>query len=269
MNCDQVIPLLSAYYDGELPSVESAGVADHVASCSGCASRLESLQHLKGLVHRSPAPPVPTKIVNRVEAALRNETKVVNQPTFSRRQQLAMVVLATAAAFLGIMVWLSRRGSRHDHHEMAATYGEFLDAYAAGKNDAPQVLVNRFQGKPIKVQEASYVLKHDSVARPTLLANHEATNRYLLKMPDCDCVATVYACEGKTSLVLFEHDGEHPEWFGKRSMTRTECAGKSCCLVPLDGSMVATWKANGGYITAVGIRDEAQLEQLIGELVKS
>jgi len=266
MNCEQIIPLLSAYYDGELPSDDSARVADHVASCSNCARRVESLQRLSALMHRSPTPAAPVTIANRVEAALRNEPKVVNRPTLSRRQQLAIVVLATAAAFLGIMVWLSGRGFHHDHHEMAATYGEFLDAYAAGKNNAPQILVNRFQGKPINVQEASYVLKRNSVARPTLLANHEATNRYLLKMPDCDCVATIYSCQGKTSLVLFEHDKEHIDWFGDRSVTRMECAGKSCCLVNVNGSLAATWKVKDGYVTAIGVDDQTQLEQLIGEL---
>src|SRR5262245_26763239 len=119
MNCEQVIPLLSTYYDGELPSVDSARVADHVASCSGCAGRLESLQRLSAMVQRSPIPAASTTIINRVEAALRNETKVINQPTFSRRRQLVMVVLATAAVFLGIIVWLGGHSSRHDHREMA------------------------------------------------------------------------------------------------------------------------------------------------------
>src|SRR5262249_57896776 len=100
MNCEQVIPLLSAYHDGELPSVDSTRVADHLASCSNCARRVESLQRLSALVHRSPTPAAPATIVNRIEAALRNEPKVVNRRAFSRRQQLVMVGLATAALFL-------------------------------------------------------------------------------------------------------------------------------------------------------------------------
>jgi hypothetical protein len=178
-------------------------------------------------------------------------------------------ILATAAVFAGIVIWQFGGRPGHNHREMAAAFGDFVDAYAQGKNEAPQMLVSLFQGKPIDVQNASLVLKHESVARPTLLAKHEVADRYLLRMHDCDCVETIYTCEGKTSLVLLEHEKEHPEWFGKRPMARTECAGKSCCLVELNGSLVATWQIDGKYVTAFGLRDKLQLEELMNELGKS
>ena len=269
MNCEQVIPLLSAFHDGELPSAQRAPVAEHVSSCGDCARRLESLQRLSALVQRSPTPPTPKGLLERVERVIGDNNAIANRPPFSYRRRVVAALLATAAAFIGIGVWQFAWGPGHDHQEMAATYGRFLDAYAAGAKDAPQILVSRYHGQPIDVQNAAHVLKRDSVARPTLLAKHEVADRFLLRMPDCDCVGTVYSCEGQTSLVLFEHEQEHPEWFGKRPMTRTECAGKPCCLVELNGSLVATWKVNGGYVTAVGVRDVAQLEQLMGELASS
>lgn len=272
MNCEQVVPLLSAFYDDEMSSDQRAPVADHVSSCPDCSRRLDSLKGLSALVQRSPIPATPRSLPGKVESAIAQSEKtesLVSRPSSPYRSRIVFALAVTAAAFMGIIFWQAGWYPRAHHQEMAATFGRFLDAYAASKDEAPQILVSRFQGKSINVQFASQVLKHESVARPTLLAKNEVASRYMLQMPDCDCVATVYSCEGKTSLVLLEHDKEHTEWFGTRPMDRTQCAGKSCCLVTLDGSMVATWKVKDGYVTAVGVHDMVQLEQLMGELVSS
>jgi len=272
MNCEQVKPLLSAFYDDELVPDQRASIAEHVSSCPDCARRLESLKSLSVLVQRSPIPPTPKGLFDKLQlatAASSNPSVLVRQPSFAYGPTWVMALLATAAVIVGFVLWQVGWRAHHYHPEVAAAYGQFLDAFADGKSDAIQILVDRYQGKAIDVQRASHVLKHSSVAPPTLLANHEVTGRYELRMPDCDCVATVYACEGKTSLVLLEHDREHSEWLGNRSMTRTTCAGKSCCLVPLNGSMLASWRENSGHVTVVGVRDETQLEQLIGDLAKT
>ena len=192
---------------------------------------------------------------------------LLQRPAPPRRKLLAAALLVTAATFIGLVTMRYLPIHANSQGDMAAVYGRFLDAYSAGTDDAPQVLVKHYQGKPINVQTAARVLKHNSVAPPTLLAKHHIAERFHLRMPNCDCVETVYTCEGKTSLVLFEYDKEHSDWFDARPSVQSECRGKSCCLVQLNDRLAATWPVNGGYVTAVGVRDVDELGTLMDELM--
>src|SRR6266481_842610 len=142
MNCDQVKPLLSAFHDGELSSDQCAMVADHVSSCDDCAARVMSFQSLSALVQRSTTRPPAAELLEKVQAAISVDRALVNRTaSFSYRRNVIAAILATAAAFTGIIVWQFAGRPSHDHGEMAAAFGDFLDAYSEGKNDAPEILV--------------------------------------------------------------------------------------------------------------------------------
>jgi hypothetical protein len=64
-------------------------------------------------------------------------------------------------------------------------------------------------------------------------------------------------------LVLFEHDDEETEWFGDRPSNMATCGDKECCLVNLDESIAATWRRGSRWVTAVGVRDEAEVSELV------
>lgn len=149
---------------------------------------------------------------------------------------------------------------------MVRAFRQFLAAYERGEATAVEVLPTKYEGKLVNDAAASSALKRQTVARPVVLANHEITKRYLLKMPCCECVETIYSCNGKTSFVLLEHEKEQADWFDARPMVRAECRGKACCMIQLKGSLAATWPVDGGFVTVVGVRDVVELESLVDEL---
>ena len=268
MNCTEVISLLSPFHDGELTPEVRRGVADHVASCAECSKRLESIRRLSNLVESSPVPPVPGTLLQRIKRTLAGRDQPTAGSWLDPRSRRAMTALAAVAAAViaGLIVWQLAFGPSHSHEEMVRAFGEFLDAYEQGESSAVDVLVRKYQGTLVNEAGATSALKRATVARPIVLAEHEVAQRYLLKMPCCDCVQTNYAASSKISFVLFEHEKDQAEWFHSRPMIRAACHGKACCLVQLKGGLAATWPVDGGYVTVVGVRDVTELERLVQEL---
>jgi anti-sigma factor RsiW len=52
--CEEVIPLLDAYHDGELSGAEESLVSSHLVSCSTCPSRLKEIENLIGSLQGLP-----------------------------------------------------------------------------------------------------------------------------------------------------------------------------------------------------------------------
>ena len=50
MKCKQVLRRIEAYFDGELPSGERAGMEEHLRSCPSCSRELQVLRSLSSLV---------------------------------------------------------------------------------------------------------------------------------------------------------------------------------------------------------------------------
>jgi len=268
MNCNEVIPLLSPFHDGELAPDERRAVADHVATCAACSQKLGSIRRLSDLVESSPVAEAPGTLLPSIERSLAERTPFWNwfQFSHSRRSAVAALLATAAVLVVGLMVWQIAGAPSHSHEEMVRVFGEFLDAFEEGETSAVDVLARKYQGTLVSEAAATSALKRATVARPIVLGWHAVAQRYLLKMPCCDCVQTNYAFSGKTSFVLFEHEKEQAEWFHARPMIRAECHGKTCCLVQLKDGLAATWPVDGGYVTAVGVHDVTELERLVKEL---
>jgi len=268
MNCNDVIPLLSPFHDGQLPQGEHRVVAEHVAACAACSKKLESIRRLSDLVESTPAPDVPGTLLAKIERSLDSDVGLAPASWFSPRSRggVAALVACTAAILGGLMVWQISHGPSHSHEEMVRVFGEFLDSYEVRPASALELLAQRYQGTLISEAAATSALKRPTIARPVILASHQVAKRYLLKMPCCDCVQTIYAKNGETSIVLFEHEKEQTDWFHARPLIRTECRGKACCLVQLKDCLAATWPVDGGYVTALGIGDVGELDKLVEEL---
>jgi hypothetical protein len=268
MNCHEVIPLLSTFHDGEFAPDKRRAIAEHIASCTACSQRLESMRRLSDLVAATPAPATPGDMLHKIENSLATASiSLWNWSSFSvSRRSVVAAMLATATALIAGLIFWQFFSQPHDHREMVRVFGEFLDAYEQGRPDAEDLLAQKYHGGLITEAEATATLKRKTVARPIVLANHKVSKRYLLKMPCCDCVQTIYSREGITSFVLFEHEKEQTEWFNARPMIRAECRGKTCCLVQLSGAVAATWPVDGGFVTAIGLRDVAEFGNLVDEL---
>ena len=266
MNCNEVIPLLSSFHDDELAPEQRRAVADHIVSCPACSQKLESLRRLSDLVETTPTPEAPGTLVTRIERSLNERVPIWAWRSNLPRSAVAAALGIAAVVLVGLTIWKFTTGPSHSHEEMVRVFGEFLDAYEQGQASAVEVLPRKYQGTLVSEAAATSALKRETVARPIVLANHRATKRYVLKMPCCDCVETIYAREGTTSFVVFEHEKEQTEWFNRRPMIRSECRGKACCMVQLKRGLAATWPVDGGFVTVVGIGDVSELGHLVDEL---
>jgi anti-sigma factor RsiW len=74
MTCEQFQDRLTAFSLGELEPHEAVAAREHVARCSGCASRALLDRQLTALV-RSTALPAPDTVRHRIMTALRNEAQ--------------------------------------------------------------------------------------------------------------------------------------------------------------------------------------------------
>jgi hypothetical protein len=267
MNCHEAIPLLSSFHDGELASSQRHEIAAHIASCAACSQRLDSIRRLSDLVESTPVPETPGSLVHRIEKSLAASAPIWTWWQFGLSRWSAVAAMLTAVAVLvcGLVVF-QFTSPLHDHEEMVRVFGEFLTAFEGGRPDAEDILPQTYHGKLVTEAEATSALKRKTVARPVVFAKHQVASRYLLKMPCCDCVQSIYARDGQTSFVLFEHEKEQSEWFDARPMIRTECRGKLCCLVQLKNGLAATWPVEGGFVTVVGVDDVAELGSIVDEL---
>jgi len=268
MNCNEVIPLLSPFHDGELTPDEHRAIVVHIASCAACSQKLESIRRLSDLVETTPTPEAPSTLLTKLEQSLDSLAPRRRWFKLGPAQSRAAAALLAAAAVVAVCVtvWKISSAPSHSHEEMVRVFNEFLDSYEQGNPSTEELLARRYDGTLVNEAAATAALKRKTVAPPVVLANHRVTKRYVLKMPCCDCVETIYARDGTTSFVLFEHEKEQSEWFNTRPMVRAECRGKACCMVQLKGSLAATWPVEGGFVTIVGVRDVSELGDLIEEL---
>lgn len=93
---------------------------------------------------------------------------------------------------------------------------------------------------------------------------YSVDSTYVMKMPCCTCVQCLCTRSDGSTIAIFEHDDEEAkEWFGDRPEMSANCNGKQCMLVELDDRIAASWKHDKRHFTVVGLRDVAELTNLV------
>ena len=260
MQCLEVIELLSAYYDGELPSDKSATVADHVAVCANCAEELETLHKLSDLTMKLDQPSPPRHAWQRIDAQLnRSQPTVVSVPRASRKTLLA----ATALLLVGLSWIAYTQWHAHEHHHLAMNFGNFLDTFQHAPDEAQRVLMKNYVGVPVEIPDAIRELKYRPVVADGLPADYEPAQAYLLRMPCCRCLEACYHRKDGGMICVFEHDEDQAVWFGDRPTSSKVCSGKPTRLVQVDGCLAATWQHQRHHITVIGAKDAAEVSRLV------
>jgi anti-sigma factor RsiW len=140
---------LSAYADSSLPELESVAVADHVASCASCRSRLGDLRWLKEAVRSTARPAVASE-------AFRARLLAAATRSRRRRRGLRLGALATGlAAVLAASIFVppvvrERRAmaeligdhvgitvTREEAFDIAGNDARSLERWFTGKIDFP------------------------------------------------------------------------------------------------------------------------------------
>jgi anti-sigma factor RsiW len=105
MFCDDVLETIELIAAGEM--APSPRMADHLASCQGCAAALASARHVDALLRSRAAPPAPPQFSSRVMSRLR-------RARWRSEQMLDWgfnIALALAGAFVVMGLWMVMRQS--------------------------------------------------------------------------------------------------------------------------------------------------------------
>jgi anti-sigma factor (TIGR02949 family) len=114
VSCREVVALLDAFLDGELPPEEVFDVEQHLSTCDTCAERERFESAVRGSLKRAAYADRPSVgFEARLAGALRAERERVldfgNRPPEARQRRTAVLPLFLAAATtFGFVMWLNR-----------------------------------------------------------------------------------------------------------------------------------------------------------------
>lgn len=273
MKCSETQEQLSAYHDGELTSEIREAVAAHIANCEACASQLAEFESYTDTFSQLPQPEVSPTVWAGISKELEHDSV---DPTVERsrsaepgrRSWLTVGRLAVAASVLlvlGLGSWMAHHSGHSDSHhaEFAMTMDHYLKTLANDPDEAEQFLLDKYDGQTIDPEDALRLVGYRPAVASGLPGNYTLASTSVMKMPCCTCVKAVCKRQDGSTLVLFEHDDEDTQWFGERASSMATCGDKECCLVDLDSSIAATWKRGSRWVTAVGVRDTAEVSNLV------
>ena len=105
--CDQSLGHLSPYLDDALPAAEHSAMAAHLAACSACRARLETLRALKHSIARLPSREEPPGAVRAHIDAIR-----LSERAPRRRWSVLSAAVAVAAAAVFVVIHHNDHGAQ-------------------------------------------------------------------------------------------------------------------------------------------------------------
>ena len=92
LRCEEVLDVLEAYVDGDLPTAEEIRVRAHLGSCSSCTAELALAQAIQRELRALPVPDCPPEVLRKVAPFTRPERRTARP----FRSALAAAMLAAA-----------------------------------------------------------------------------------------------------------------------------------------------------------------------------
>jgi anti-sigma factor (TIGR02949 family) len=113
MRCDEVLPRLDAYVDGELAEPERKQLRDHVADCPECGPEATALERLRqGIRQAAPIYRAPAGLRSQIRSALRREAAATSRaarPAPGWLAYAASILLAVAVGSGGTLLITGER----------------------------------------------------------------------------------------------------------------------------------------------------------------
>ena len=267
MNCSDVEPLLSDYYDGELAPDASQRVATHLENCASCADELSAFERLSQLASQdAPGHSPPDDLWNQIRAKL--DAPISSPPTQPARRwhdgnvrrlaAAAAVLLAVGIGLLARQVWFSGSPSQ----QLAADFGRYLSQFDENPQQAQRLLLASFDGEAVDLKAASARPDAWLVLSKGLPAGYSLDVGYRLKLPCCDCRQTLIKRADGGALALFQHDGQSGD-FGDSSSGQCSCDEACACISRVDSRLAVSWQQGDRHLTLVGARDKQEVQQFI------
>lgn len=268
MNCSEIQERLSEFHDSELPPNEAAQFAAHLADCTSCAEELASFDQLSGLSRRLTDPPVPAEMWDELRLKLDTSNKprtVIPQifPAFVLTRRFALAASMLVVVGIGVFTFLHSH-SEHDH--LAMNFAHYLEEFDESPDNAQQILLAKYNGQPITLEEATNVLGYEPLAAKGLPPGCSLDKAYLLNMPCCTCAQVVCKNEAGQSIAIFEHDIDQPVWFGDNPSVECLCHEIPTNVVQVGDRLAASWKEGQRYVTVIGAKDLDEVTDFVAHL---
>jgi hypothetical protein len=270
MNCADAQTLLSAYFDGELSEASELELRDHLRQCARCSAELDSFRQLSTLAHGLYTPQTPDSIWRQLEVRLDEDDLPLSSTSKKHSSYMAARLLVLAATLLvavGLGWFTYETWFGHGERDaFAAEFGHYLEAFHRDPEMAQEMLIAKYDGVAVDSTQAIQLVGYRPATANATHNEFRVKSTHVLKMPCCTCVQTVCERADGSTVVIFEHDDENPEWFGDRRETTAHCSGKRCRLFDIQDQIAASWKMGGRHITAIGVRDAGEVSHLVSWL---
>jgi len=281
MICGDVEKLMSGYLDDELSGKTLEMVSQHLTVCESCAAEISEFRKISLHMNEIPQPNVPPSVWSGIVAQLPDAgptagplERPVQQPLQSidkqrpRRGLQRSVLAASILLLLGVGIWRARdTWNAHPAHQHSAEFVTTMDHYLklleTDPDGAEQFLQKKYDGRVVDAAGAVKLVGYRPADASGLPEGYTLASTSVLKMPCCTCVKAVCKRQDGSTLVLFEHDDQKTEWFGKRPSRMEICEDRECCLIDLDVRIAATWKRGSRSVTAVGARNIDEVNTLV------
>ncbi|MBV07878.1 MAG: hypothetical protein CMN21_01520 [Rubinisphaera sp.] len=290
VDCREVQMQLSAYHDGQLIANTKKEITAHLAECSSCAAELVKYEKISTTFSKLPASSVPDSVWEGISNSLDGDAadsegdefqKLENLPLstpVSKRQKSShgLILIVSLVLLIGVGFWFTQDTQHsHDHHsqvhhaEFAETMTNYLNLLETDPDQAQGFLMRKYGGRVVSPEEAVKFVGYRPVISQGLPAGYTLESTTVLTMPCCTCVKSVCRRTDGSTIVVFEHDDAELKLLGERESQMTMCGNQECCLVNLDSSLAASWKAGSRLLTVVGIKDESELSEFVRSLKKN
>jgi len=266
MMCSEVRKHLSTYYDSELAAPLRAKIVEHIGGCLACHAELDGFRELSELSAQLRSPTPPAGMWEDLERQLdtRKLPTSFSSQRVPRRVAVLAVILLVAAA-IGLILRFLVPG--HDTDEVQnQSIARFVQEFNVDPTQAQMRLVEQYEGQPLEAENAVQGLRYTPVGARAAPVGYKVQKAFVLKMPCCKCVQTIFARDGGGSIAVFEHDEGQPTWFGTRPAITASCNGNPTTLVEVDTGLAATWKCGARCITVIGATDVNEVVQLMAAL---
>lgn len=267
MNCSDIQPRLSAYFDGELTGEDRDRVARHLQSCAACSGQVEAFGHLSQAAHALPEPS--SSVADWEDLASRLDGREVSPPVAkpsSARVTSKWWLAAAALIFLsaGIGFWKLGRTGEPARATAATQFHDYLATFRRDPARAQSLLLTKFEGRPVPVETAARLAGYRPAAAAGLPDDYAVESTYVMKMPCCTCVQTVCRRRDGSTLAIFEH-GDTGELLppAQSPSAGVKCCGADCCLAQVDDRLAVTRRRGARHITLVGVKDPAEANHLL------
>lgn len=149
-NCNELAPLLSAYFDGELTEAERAEVSAHLRECEACRARLSEYAAMRETLLSLEEPEVPAHFAESVMEVIRAEKSAAPKKMKGTKKNTwrRFMPVAACAALVLLTVTLFPQMSKMDNNTAAADTAapmmtesaeqRVADSAASGTNGEPE-----------------------------------------------------------------------------------------------------------------------------------